>query len=99
MAWLTTYTDANKILDESPAYTEQVTFMGSGIAVVSQRTVTEDRYRYVAMAKASAQTAKTELLAAAPSGTTRQVTIRRQGPSNGYDVCVSDIVYGEWAEV
>jgi hypothetical protein len=99
MAWLTTYTDANKILDESPAYTEQITFIGSGIAVVSQRTVTEDRYRYVAMAKASAETAKTELLAATPSGTTRQVTIRRQGPSNGYDVCVSDIVYGEWAEV
>jgi hypothetical protein len=99
MAWLTTYTDANKILDESPAYTEQVTFLGSGIAVVSQRTVTEDRYRYVAMAKASAQTAMTELLAATPSGTIRQATIRRQGPSNGYDVCVSDIVYGEWAEV
>jgi len=99
MAWITTYTDANKILDESFAYTEQVTFLGNEIARVSQRTVTEDRYRYVAMAKASAQTAMTELIAATPSGTTRQVTIRRQGPSNGYDVCVSDIVYGEWAEV
>ncbi len=99
MAWLTTYTDANKVLDESRAYTEQLVFIGSGISTISQRTVTEDTYRYVAMDKASAETAKTELLAATPSGTTRQVTIRRQGPSNGYDVCVADIVYGEWAEV
>ena len=99
MAWLTTYTDTNKVLDESRAYTEQLVFIGSGIAAISQRTVTEDTYRYVAMAKASAETAMTELLAATPSGVTRQVTIRRQGPSNGYDVCVSDIVYGDWAEV
>jgi len=99
MAWLTTYNDTNKILDESTERTETVTFLGSGIAVVSERTVTEQKYRYVAMAKDSAASAMTELLAAAPSGTTRQVMIRRQGPSNGYDVCVSDIVYGAWAEV
>jgi len=99
MAWLTTYDDTNKILDESAERTETVTFLGSGIAVVSERTVTEQKYRYVAMAKASAESAMTALLAATPSGTTRQVMIRRQGPANGYDVCVSDIVYGAWAAV
>jgi hypothetical protein len=99
MAWLTTYTDTNKILDESAERTETVTFLGSGIAVVSERTVTEEKYRYVAMAKDSAASAMTALLAAAPAGTTRQVMIRRQGPANGYDVCVSDIVYGDWEEV
>jgi hypothetical protein len=99
MAWLTTYDDTNKILDESTERTETVTFLGSGIAVVSARTVTEEKYRYVAMAKDSAASAMTALLAATPSGTTRQVMIRRQGPANGYDVCVSDIVYGAWAEV
>lgn len=99
MAWLTTYTDANKIMDEECERIEQLIFMGSGIAVVSERTVTESKYRYVAMAKASAQTAMTELLAAEPGGTTRQVMIRRNGPANGYDVCVTDIVYGDWAQV
>jgi hypothetical protein len=99
MAWLTTYTDANKILDESREYTEELIVAVGMTPSVSQRTVTEDQYRYVAMAEDSAQTAMTELLAATPSGTIRQVNIRRQGPSNGYDVCVSDIVYGEWAEV
>ena len=99
MAWLTTYTDANKVLDEDSEKIEQITFLGSGIAVVSERTVTESKYRYVAMAKDSAASAMTALLAATPSGTTRQVMIRRQGPANGYDVCVSDIVYGDWAEV
>lgn len=99
MAWLTTYDDTNKILDESSERIEQITFLGSGIAVVSERTVTEQKYRYVAMAKASAESAMTALLAAAPAGTTRQVMIRRNGPANGYDVCVSDIVYGDWATV
>lgn len=99
MAWLTTYDDTNKILDESTERTEQVITFGSGSAVISERTVTEDKYRYVAMAKASAESAMTALLAAAPSGTTRQCVVRRNGPSNGYDVCVSDIVYGDWAVV
>lgn len=99
MAWLTTYDDNNKILDESTERTEQAIFLGAGIAVVSERTVTEEKYRYVAMAKASAESAMTALLAAAPAGTTRQCVVRRNGPANGYDVCVSDIVYGAWAVV
>ncbi len=103
MAWLTTYNDTNKILDESTERTETITVvtaagLGGGVTV-SERTVTEEKYRYVAMAKDSAASAMTALLAATPSGTTRQVNIRRQGPANGYDVCVSDIVYGDWSEV
>lgn len=98
MAWLTTYDDTNKILDEKTERTDILTVV-AGSFVVYSRTVTEEKYRYVAMAKASAESGMTALLAATPSGTTRQVNIRRQGPSNGYDICVSDIVYGDWAEV
>ncbi len=99
MAWLTTYDDTNKILDEKTERKDQVIYLSAGLLVTQERTVTEAKYRYVAMEKASAESGMTALIEDAPEGTTRQANIRRQGPSNGYDIEVFDIVYGDWAEV
>jgi hypothetical protein len=97
MSWLTSYGPDNKITDEYNSY-PGTTWVASGSTWTTYaRTDTEEKYRYVNMTFAAAQTCVTELQAACPSGTQRTVCAKRQNDADAWYVEVFDKVFGTWA--
>jgi hypothetical protein len=97
MSWLSTYGADNKITDEYNSHPSACWVPNDDTWDVYRRTDTEEKYRYVNMTYAAAQTCVTELQAACPSGTARTVCAKRQNDGNAWYVEVFDIVTGEWA--
>ena len=94
MAWLATYDDTNKIIDEVTARPDTL-ILSAGLAYsVMQRTITQTKYRYTSMTAAAAQAGAIALQAACPSGTTRTAVAKRQNDADAWYIEVFDIVYG-----
>ena len=93
MALLTTATDKNKIIDQPPV--ERVDWM-TYAGAKWERTITEERYRYVGMTYASAVSAAADIHAPL-SGI---IAIPRRGGANGsYYIEVNATTFGEWGVV
>ena len=96
MAWLETYTDTNKVTDESSSYVHIVNYF-STTPVTYRRTVTVSTYRYVGMTQASAEAG-----AATLNGTLTppsKASARRSGEAGNWEIAVQSWSYTAWEEV
>lgn len=103
MAWLTTYSDANLIVDESPTMTEGATTPvyatdeETGEEYIDHwdiwtRTYSVTAKRYVGMDYETAVACKAELVEAGKSS----VTLVNENNGGGYSVRFSEITGGDW---
>jgi hypothetical protein len=96
MSWLSSYGSDNKITDEYNSRPTVVAVYALGVWTAHTRVDTEEKYRYVNMTLAAAQTCVTELQAACPAGTKRTCCAKRQNDANAWYVEVIDQVTGAW---
>jgi hypothetical protein len=96
MAWLSSYGPDNKITDEYNSHPGTSWTRSGTTWVPHMRIDTEEKYRYMSMTYAAAQTCVAELQAACPAGTTRTVCAKRQNDADAWYVEVFDIVIGTW---
>jgi hypothetical protein len=96
MSWLSTYGTDNKITDEYNTHPSTAWVKEGDTWTPYARTNTEEKYRYVNMTYAAAQTCVTELQAACPVGTVRTACAKRQNDADAWYVEVFDQVHGNW---
>jgi hypothetical protein len=99
MALFTTATDANKIIDSNDKRGDRLVMAFSEPAVILERSITDLKYRYVAMDYDSACTARDTLISGTPSGTQRTANVVRENFANSYMIQVYDIVTTDFAAV
>ena len=94
MAWLTTYTDTNKIEDDYREFQDERTYIPViGVPTVQRRDVTQTDYLYPGMSNEAARTAVTAIND--PPLTT--ATSKRTGAAGSYSVYVCARTEGEWS--
>jgi heme oxygenase len=100
MSWLTTYGDDNKVTDGASTRVERLGLFAGTTAHAFERTVSESKYRYISMTQEAAETARSELIAAAAEtpGLNRTATLQKQNDAGAYAVEIIDIQDGAWAE-
>ena len=97
MAWLTTYDDANKIVDEVVASKRFAHDFRTTPPSRFVSTLSQTKYRYTSMTKDAAVAGVLDLNTAAPAGTQRTAVARRQNDADAWFIEVFDISETAWA--
>jgi len=98
MAWLTTYTDANKVIDGVRSDVEQFTLTVPGIGpIIGHRAYTTTMYRYIGMTYSAAVTAAEAISDASVPASPILATVSRENEAGAYTVNVTAITRGEWS--
>jgi hypothetical protein len=96
MAWLTSCSDDNKIIQETNRYWETYSIaMGGGISYTFHRQATRTTFEYVGITKDAADAQELVEIAADPSVGTR---VYRPGDSDEYRLAVTSVSYDPWTE-
>lgn len=103
MAWLTTYTADNLIVDAECVRTDFLSipggYSGGPLSRTFSRTVTETKYRYTSMTKDAAIAGAAALQASTPTGTQRTANARRQNDTDAWFIEMFDITGTAYVEV